>query len=208
MNLKSKRAFQAFLASALLLISCDVSTLIGPPQVPTPIPGAINLIVAQTAAAAATETQAFMPPTFTPTFTPFPSQTPANTPTITPTFIFYLVSPTPSAISGTLNCKVISQIPQDGVNFHPKQAFTLIWQLGNVGTGDWPQNSVSLKFTDGDQFTTATSMNLPKTVPSGEAVTLAVDMNAPAEKGKYTTYWALVAGNDKFCSLFLRITVQ
>jgi len=208
MKLKSKRALQIFLASAVILISCDVSTFIGTSQVPTAIPGAIDLIVAQTAAAAATETAAYLPPTFTPTFTPFPTQTPPNTPTITPTFVFYLVSPTPSAISGSLNCRVISQIPQDGVNFHTKQAFTLIWQLANTGIGDWPQNGVSLKFTDGDQLSTQTTVNLPKTVASGDSVTLAIDMTAPNKAGKYTSYWALTAGNDKFCSLFLRITVQ
>jgi hypothetical protein len=208
MNQKSKRALHIFLASVVLLISCDVSTLVAPPQVPTPIPGALNLIVAQTAAAAATETEAAVPPTYTLTFTPFPSQTPANTPTITPTFIFYLRTPTPSAISGTLNCYVVSQTPQDGANFHGNKVFTLIWVLSNTGTGAWPQNSVHLKFTDGDQLSKVTVVNLPNSVPPGDAVTLSIDMTTPSKSGKYTTYWALAAGDQNFCSLFLRITVQ
>ena len=59
MKLQSKRAWQVFLAGVLLLISCDISTFAAPPQIPTPIPGAISLLAAQTAAEAATETAAF-----------------------------------------------------------------------------------------------------------------------------------------------------
>ena len=73
MNLKPKRALPIFLASVLLLMSCDMSTFALSQQIPTPIPGAIKLMVIQTAAVAATETAALIPPTLTPTLTPFPS---------------------------------------------------------------------------------------------------------------------------------------
>ena len=208
MNLKSQRALHIFLASVFLLIGCDVSTFTSPQQIPTPIPGAINLIAGQTAAAAATETAALLPPTLTPTLTPFPTQTPPDTPTVTPTFIFYLVSPTPSAISGTLACTMISQIPQDGANFHTNKAFTLSWQLSNSGTGAWPQDSVSLKYVDGQQFSSVTIVNLPKTIVPGNSVTLTVDMTTPSKTGKYTADWTLADGSQTFCPLYFRITVK
>ena len=208
MNLKSQRALHIFLASVFLLIGCDVSTFTSPQQIPTPIPGAINLIAGQTAAAAATETAALLPPTLTPTLTPFPTQTPPDTPTITPTFIFYLVSPTPTAISGTLACTLISQIPQDGANFHTNKDFTLSWQLSNSGTGAWPQDSVSLKYVDGEQFSGATVVNLSKTVAPGDDFTFSVDMTTPSKTGKYTADWTLADGSQTFCPLYLRITVK
>ena len=48
MNLKSQRALHIFLASVFLLMGCDISTFTSPQQIPTPIPGAINLIAGQT----------------------------------------------------------------------------------------------------------------------------------------------------------------
>ena len=211
MNLKSKRALYIFLAAVLLLIGCDVSTLVAPPQISTPVPGAINLMVAQTAAAAATQTAALRPPTLTPTLTPFPTQTPADTSTITPTFIFILPSPTPTepkGINGTLKCYLISQVPQDGANFGPNKTFTLNWELSNSGSSSWPQNSVSLNYVSGDQFTTTTVVNLPNSIAPGTSVTLTIDMMTPSHSGKYTTYWSLVAGSQPFCNLSLRITVR
>jgi hypothetical protein len=79
----------------VLLIFLTACSIFDKPgiQIPTAIPGAINIIVAQTAAAASTQTAMSIPPTLT----PFPSQTPSIPPTATPTFIFLL--PTPTAIS-------------------------------------------------------------------------------------------------------------
>jgi len=211
MNLKSKRALHMFLASAVLLISCDVSTFVAPSQISTPVPGAINLMAAQTAAAAATQTAALRPPTLTPTLTPFPTQTPADTPTITPTFIFMLPSSTPTqpkGINGTLKCYMISQVPQDGANFGRNKTFTLNWQLSNSGSSTWPQNVVSLNYVSGDKFTDTTIVNLPNSVAPDQSVTLSIDMTTPSFSGKYTTYWSLVAGGQSFCNLSLKITVK
>ncbi len=207
MNLKSQRALHIFLASVFLLMGCDVSTFMSPQQIPTPIPGAIKLMVAQTAAAAATETAAYLPPTLTPTLTPFPTQTPPDTPTVTPTFVFFLVSPTPTS-AGTFACYLISQVPQGGANFHANQTFTAQWKLSNTGTASWPQDSVSLKYVDGQQFSSVAVVNLPKTIVPGDSVTLTVDMATPSTTGNFTADWTLADGDQTFCPLFLRITVK
>ena len=208
MKPKTRRALQIFLASVLLLVSCDVSTFGAPQQIPTPMPGAINLIIAQTAAAAATQTAALLPPTLTPTLTPFPTQTPPNAATVTPTFIFLLATLTPTSKSGVFACGLISQSPLDRSTFTPNQAFTLNWKVKNTGSSAWLQDIVNLDYISGKQFTGTTVVNMPKTVVSGNSITFSINMAAPGQIGDYTTNWTLVAEGQTFCSLFLRLIVK
>ena len=209
MNLESKRALQIFLASVLLLMSCDMSTFAAPPQIPTPIRGAIKLMVAQTAAAAATETAALIPPTLTPTLTPFPSLTPANTPTITPTFIFLLATATSTKnLNGVFTCGGVSQSPANGTAFNPGQSFTLRWRMSNTGSSAWLQSNVDLLYVSGTNFANAASFNLPQAVASKDMVTLTVNMTAPGKAGSYTTRWTLATSFLTFCPLSLTITVN
>ena len=209
MRANSRRALQVCLASVVLLISCDVSTFASPQQIPTPIPNAIKLIVAQTAAAAATQTAALIPPTLTPTLTPFPTQTPPDTPTVTPTFIFLLASMTPTSATGVFACGLVSQSPLNRSTFTPNQTFTLEWKVKNTGSSAWLQDTVKLQYVSGQQFTGVTVVSMPKTVPSGNSITLNINMTAPSQLGDYTTNWMLVAGGGQtFCNLFLRILVK
>ncbi|MGA7192818.1 MAG: hypothetical protein WBW94_04240, partial [Anaerolineales bacterium] len=85
--------------SFVVLISLAACSIFNRPAiyVPTAIPGAINIIVAQTAAAASTQTAIHISPKPTPSFVPAPSQTPSINSTDTPTFIFLL--PTSTVIS-------------------------------------------------------------------------------------------------------------
>ena len=217
MKLQSKRALQIFLASAILLISCDISTFAAPPQIPTPIPGAISLLAAQTAAVAATETAALIPSTLTPTLTSFPSQTPASTSTVTPTFVFFVAtltpantatSASPTSDNSNFTCNLIKQTPQDGTSFNGNQSFKVMWKIQNTGSRAWTQDNVSLYFIGGDQFADTSSVNLPSAVASGNSVSLTVNMHAPGPSGKYTTNWALEASGQAFCTLFLSIKVK
>ncbi|HUH96380.1 MAG TPA: NBR1-Ig-like domain-containing protein [Anaerolineales bacterium] len=209
MRVSSSRALQIFLASVLLLMSCDVSTFAASEQIPTPIPGAIDLLIAQTAAAAATQTAALLPPTLTPTLTPFPTQTPPDTPTPTPTFIFLLATMTPTSTNGVFTCGLVSQSPLDRSTFTPNQTFTLNWKVKNTGSSAWLQDSVTLDYVSGKQFTGVTVVSLPKTVPAGNSITLSINMTAPSQLGDYTSNWTLVAGGGQtFCNLFLRIIVK
>src|SRR5258708_10088167 len=83
-----------FLPLLILLTACSAINGSSLGDAPTALPGAINILAAQTAAAASTETAALIPPTLTPSLTPFPSQTSPASPSVTPTFIFRLSSPT------------------------------------------------------------------------------------------------------------------
>ncbi len=85
-----------FGVSLIFLTACSMFNRMESVRIPTAIPGAINIIVAQTAAAASTQTALLVPPTLAPSFTPFPSQTPSMIPADTPTFVFLL--PTPTAL--------------------------------------------------------------------------------------------------------------
>ena len=211
MKSSSQRALQIFLASVLLLISCDVSTLISNQQIPTPIPGAINLIVAQTAAAAATQTAAIIPPTLTPTLTPFPTQTPLDTPTVTPTFIFLLPTFTPTITptdaSTVFTCSLMSQSPGNGTHFAPSQSFTLTWKVRNTGSSNWIQKDVYIEYVSGAQFTGTTVIEIPKALASGNFFNLVINMTAPSKIGNYTTHWTLTADGEDFCSLSMQIKV-
>ena len=60
-----KRILYFLLTITIFVISCDVSTLIAPSP-PPPVQNDINAIIAQTAAAAATQTAKFFTATFTP----------------------------------------------------------------------------------------------------------------------------------------------
>jgi len=217
MKLKSKLALHLFLASAVLLISCDVSTFAVHPQLPTPIPGSISLLAAQTAAAAATETAALIPSTLTPTLTPFPTQTPEDTSTATSTFIFLLPTLTPvntstsavptNEISG-FTCKLIKQSPQDGASLNGNQPFKLTWKIQNTGSRTWTPDNVGLYFIGGDQFADTAATSLPSSITAGDSVVLSIRMTTPGQSGKYTTNWALEASGQNFCTLFLRISVR
>ena len=211
MNLELKRALQIFLASVLLLMSCDMSTFAAPPQIPTPIRGAIKLMVAQTAAAAETETAALIPPTLTPTLTPFPTQTQVNTPTFTPTFVFLLptstTTPAPTSASNDFACTLMSQVPQDGTHFAPNRSFTVTWQIRNTGSGNWYQGKVQLVYVSGAQLTSTTTVDLPRGLDSGNFFSIGINMIAPNVAGHYTTYWTLEFGAQTFCTLSLEIKV-
>ena len=185
MKLQSKRALQIFLTSALLLISCDISTFVAAPQLPTTVPGVINLLAAETAAAAATQTAALIPPTLTSTPTPFPTQTPADTSTFTPTFIFLLATLTPATtptsasptnVGGGFACDLTKQSPLDEASFNRNHSFTLTWKIQNTGSKPWLQDNVSLNYVSGDQFADTTLVNLPSSIASGNSVVFTMKM--------------------------------
>lgn len=88
------------LATVMLAVALACAPLL--PQV-APLPeqpeGAVSTIVAGTRAAAATQTQAVLPPTFTPSATRPPTKTPTVTPSPTATIIFKLPTFAPTKIA-------------------------------------------------------------------------------------------------------------
>ena len=82
-----------FGVSLIFLAACSVFNGMDPIRIPTAIPGAVQIIVVQTAGAASTQTAAAMSSLATPSFTPLPNQLPSEIPADTPTFVFILPTP-------------------------------------------------------------------------------------------------------------------
>ncbi len=195
----------------LLLISCDVSTVL-PAAVPTPVPGAVNTIVALTAQSAASATAAFITPTLTSTPTPLPTKTPTITPSPTPTFLFFLLTPTsepaPSAAgTGSYTCALTDQTPADGVTIAKGQTFETTWTVKNTGTATWTSSSVDFVFVNGTNFASIKRADLPQSVAPGATIALKLTMKAPSTVNSYTTTWSLEQGSTRFCKVNLSIVV-
>ncbi len=202
----------------MLLISCDLSSLIAPAgPIPTPVPGAVDTIVAQTAAAAWTQTAAVVTAvdTWTPSATPPPSETPTLTPSPSPTFIFKLATRTPTpkpnstAEAGGLACQLVSQTPADGTIFDPRQKFTATWEIKNTGEVPWDATAVDFEYFSGAKTYTGTTIyDLPNNVAVNHSVTLSVAMAAPKSAGSYRTVWTLRKGKIDFCHVDLQLVVH
>ncbi len=199
------------LVFAVVVMSCDVSTLVVPAPVPTLGPGGINTIVAQTAGAAATQTAALIPPTLTPSMTPTATRTPTVTPSLTPTFLFILATlsktPTPGPASGDLACKLVSQSPDDGATMTKNEVFTVSWKVKNTGASTWDSKAVDFIYLSGTKMASVKAVDLPKSIAEGDTITLKLDMTAPSNSGSYKTAWTLRQGKTEFCKLNINIVV-
>lgn len=214
---RQRRKFiDGILALTLVLISCDVSTLVAPAPAVTPLPPqAIDTIIVQTAQAASTQTAALIPPTLTPTLTPLPTRTPSQTPSPTPTFIFRLATltrtpktPTAGPATKDFACSLTDQSPADGAVMSKNQSFSVSWTVQNTGISKWDSNSVDFVYASGAKLTSLKAVDLPKSVAAGESITLKLTMQAPSSADTYKTVWTLESGKDVFCRLDLTIVVK
>lgn len=203
----------------LLVISCNLSSLVAPSgAVPSPVPGAVDTIVALTAAAAWTQTAANISvvPTWTASATPEPTDTPTPTLSPTPTFIFILATLTPTheptatgqVSSSGMGCQLTSQTPSDGTHYPAKQNFKVTWTIKNTGLDTWDSTNVDFEYLSGTKmFTGASVYDLPNNIAVNKSVSLSVPMAAPKAPGSYRTVWTLRQGHDDFCHVDLRILV-
>ena len=193
MKSNSQRALQIILASVFFLMGCDISTFMLPQQIPTLAPAAIDLIAAQTAAAAAIETAALIPPTPMPTLTPFPTQTLINTLTVTPTFIFLLFSPTDTATPTVTYCDSAVYISDvtipDGTVESPGASFVKTWALQNTGSCTW-NLGYTLNFVSGTRMG-GTDTSVGSSITPGGQTQISVTLTAPTTVGEYTGKWRL-----------------
>ncbi len=175
--------------------------------------------MAQTAAAASTQTAANITivPTWTASTTPPPTDTPTLTPSPTATFIFRLTPLTPtrkptatdSNLTGGLACALLSQSPADGSQYSPKQNFTAAWNIKNTGDVPWDTSAVDFRYFSGSKmFTGAAAYDLPDAVAVNDDVTLSVPMVAPKNSGSFRTVWTLQRGKNDFCHVDVRIVVK
>jgi hypothetical protein len=215
MNKTKRPIWQMLVSAAVLALSCAPLSVIG---LPTQAPGAVDTMVAQTAAAAASRTASVAATaTATSTFTPTPSRTPTVTPTFTPTYIFLFKTSTPSRTltpsgggysTDPYHCEFISQTPANGSSMKPRADFDWDWKVRNNGTKRWDVGSVDYLYVSGDKFYKQDSYDLPRDVGTGGTVELTVDMVAPKNPGTYTTTWGLMTGKTIFCRVSFQIVVS
>lgn len=208
---RNYRIFISLITTALML-ACAVPA-IPPTPAPTLDPNSLNLAIAQTANAAATQTAQMLPPTLTPTVTLSPTSTVTETPT--PTFIFILPTPTvPSATptQGTSDanfaCQVNSQTPQNESGMGRGEDFETRWQVSNIGQKAWDSDNTDYRYTSGDKLHKAEIYDLSSSVPPGGNTEIVVAMKAPSDPGTYSTTWKITSGKTQFCTMKLTIIVN
>jgi hypothetical protein len=202
------------LACAPLLLP-SVST-----PVPTLAPGELEVIVAQTAARAASETAILIPPTPTMTLTPSPTVTASVTPSPTATFIFLLPTltltpgshPSGTAVSGPFNqgfsCKIISTDPPLNAVLSAGKLFNAHWIVLNDGTELWDSANMDYSHSNGlKMYVGDKARDLNESIASGETLDIVIEMKTPKASGPYTTVWKLHIGQEYFCPMTIRITV-
>jgi hypothetical protein len=211
---RNYRAFSYLITTALVL-ACAAPALVpaSAPVIPTLDPLSINLSIAQTANAAATQTALMLPPTFTATATVRPTETVTETPT--PTFIFILPSPTvPSSTptQGTSDakfaCQVNSQTPQNNSGVTRGTDFETRWQVSNIGKSAWDSANADYRYVSGDKIHKVAGYDLNVSVPPGGNTDIVVAMKAPNSPGTYTTTWKITSGKTQFCTMNLTIVVN
>lgn len=211
------------LAVALILVGCSTPTIVAQPtqDIPAIRTEAVKTVVAKLTIEAALQPTATLPPTTEPiviTATSEPSATPEPV-IVIPTATFTatvrpatggggVVYPTATRRSGPDLAQMISQDPKDGTNFSAGAEFDGTWTFKNVGTSTWT-TGYEYRFAGGTNLAKAKIYTLKRSVAPGDTITLATDMVAPAQGGRYTSYWELVNENgDVFFEFFLIIDVS
>ena len=88
------------------------------------------------------------------------------------------------------------------------QLFTGGWTVRNTGFVAWDSNQVDFNYVSGTKLSPLRAADLPKTVGTGESVSLKLSMVAPHDSGTYKTVWTLQKGKISFCRLTLTIVVK
>lgn len=211
-NLKTAFLFVIVVAT----LACMPTFAPAPTPLPTFDPNSLYTLIAETANAAATQTQMFITPSATPTFTPTATKTPSETPSPTPTFIFVLPTITPSSLpfgsdkpaSTDFACAVLAQAPQDNSLIAPGSLFSARWQVKNTGKVAWEANNVDYRYKSGTKLHVQPAYDLYKNVAPGDIADIIVDMKAPGDPGIYLTTWKMRSGKVEFCTMTLTINVK
>lgn len=208
----SKKARGILLTTAVIAM-CACAPLLLPSvntPVPTLAPGDLEVIIAQTAAMAASQTAILITPSLTPTLTPSPTVTASVTPSPTATFIFLLptlVKPSEAA-GGKYACEITSVSPAYDAIVAPGQPFSARWELKNTGTEPWDSNSIDYGYFSGAKLHKGPSgRDLDSTIGVGGTMEIIIKMNAPAEPGTYSTVWKMHIKEEYFCSMTIQIIV-
>jgi hypothetical protein len=237
MGLRNKRILILFV-TGIFLLACALPSLGSSTQVLQSLaPESLETPIAQTAAAANTLTALYSPPTLTPTLTPFPTGTLIEAPTF-PTFIFALPTLTPlptltftpgASIQGPAGsngssagsadgnspftgkewtCSLTEKEPKNGSVLEPGKNFYAYFTILNTGTKTWPSNGVDFLYTGGYRHNDGKIYDLPSSVAPGNKITVKVLFTAPKNVGSYNSYWTLMVGKLKFCSMRIGFEIK
>lgn len=185
------------LAFLLGLNACDIVSI---PTQETPIPGLAATLAIQTMCACPELSGlVFSPPPPRPSTSPMPMDGPGSTP---PTIVMHTLAPTRTpapmltpfdSSSGCINAAEFIKdvtIP-DNTLVKPKQKFTKVWRLKNVGTCTWTQE-YTLIYVWGNQMNGQSPLRLGQTVDPGATIDLRVEMVAPGSYGLHQGDWMLM----------------
>ena len=99
-------------------------------------------------------------------------------------------------------------VPDDSV-FRPDERFVKTWRIKNIGEDDWTME-YTLAFDEGDPLGAQPTQRLGRVVSPGDTGEISVTMEAPAQPGRYVSWWQMQDdhGNrfgQRFCA---RVIVQ
>ncbi len=94
----------------------------------------------------------------------------------------------------------------DNTRFDKGAQFTKTWRVRNVGTEDWPEDTV-LAFVDGQQMTELAQVEVGA-VESGADVDISVELTAPEADGAFTGRWTLRTGNASIPGGLLTVVIR
>ena len=104
--------------------------------------------------------------------------------------------------------KFISETVRDYSVFYPKEPFTKVWRLKNIGYCTWTTD-YRLALQSGDPMGVRYDQYFDHEVKPGEYIDIEVDMRAPYPRGEYTTFWQLQDEcGRKFGQVYLTIVVR
>lgn len=127
-----------------------------------------------------------------------------STPTASSTKV-YVSKP---VIKPAYDCKLIKQNPRDGYPIEADGFFDITWTIQNTGTATWSEDFI-YRWWKGDQIAEVAHHMLPRETKPDKTVDLTVDMIAPEELGKYTTWWELVdSSGTRVCKFYASIVVD
>jgi len=169
-------------------------------------PTATPVVVTDTPAATATSEPTNTPEATATAAVILPIATATAIPTNTPAAV--TLTPVATATATDLNCTIKSQSVSFGDDFPPNADFDGRWVVENTGTQTWSSSAVDFKYISGTEFHTRVSiLDLPVDVPPDGEITLIIDMQAPANPGRYTTTWAIVQGSTTICTMPITLDV-
>ena len=229
--LKKSIAHKILLSLGIMLIvlACQVPAL-STPSVSSPVPGAVETIIFETAAAAQTQTARVIPPTDTPTVRPSSTASPTKTPPPTATILFLFPTntnvvlpelpgtgsgkatktPNPNAhnYKGSLACAFVAKSPSDGTVYKPRQKFTATWTIKNTGTAAWRKGTIDYRYLGGDKFHDRSRYDMNFILDPGDIIDISVDMHAPKKPGRYETTWVAGLNKGGLCKITFSIIVK